>query len=549
MNYRTLFLEFLSYYREYHFDSFQLLLFENNQQDNILKVINDKESIDLYQVKNAQTFYKKISFSQLNDTVANLLFITDKPQVLEISKPDNDLKKYLDLYNGKPIYDLNCKYLVIYPIYKEQQLLGGFFVYSNYQIIWQFNENKVFNFLDNLENAQSKMIIEDISNKANYPFWIYTNIGNYLSNELAKSLNVPMYNTSFNISGKSLKQIDELDYCNGKVRVYMPITKEKIKSIIEFQKLKPKSFTIIYCRCADNENLIELSIKINEIIEKIDGNLGAYDIYQTSNNSISIVYFEELTKKEVFDLFNSIPYILIRSHYEVKKQPDFNILCEYLNLSPIEEFNYDYYQYYIQSLLSEKKEQVLSNYTSSKIEMKPVVNAENMSLAGYIIKDLYDLTNALRENKLKSIKAISKLVDEYPNAKVIIDLKVKDILHEDRVHIAYLNVLKKLSSSCYFLIDFDKEAFYKITQLWDSFKEFCIIKEEDNKFLEILTIANEVKGICLGSDYYQMLVKDADPAAFEITDFCVKHFAKVLVKVAQNDIIKYNNKNIMMICI
>ncbi|MBR2891618.1 MAG: hypothetical protein IKC22_04475 [Bacilli bacterium] len=549
MNYRTLFLEFLSYYREYHFDSFQLLLFENNQQDNILKVINDKESIDLYQVKNAQTFYKKISFSQLNDTVANLLFITDKPQVLEISKPDNDLKKYLDLYNGKPIYDLNCKYLVIYPIYKEQQLLGGFFVYSNYQIIWQFNENKVFNFLDNLENAQSETIIDDISNKANYPFWIYTNIGNYLSNELAKSLNVPMYNTSFNISGKSLKQIDEFDYCNGKVRVYMPITKEKIKSIIEFQKLKPKSFTIIYCRCADNENLIELSIKINEIIEKIDGKLGAYDIYQTSNNSISIVYFEELTKKEVFDLFNSIPYILIRSHYEVKKQPDFNILCEYLNLSPIEEFNYDYYQYYIQSLLSEKKEQVLSNYTSSKIEMKPVVNAENMSLAGYIIKDLYDLTNALRENKLKSIKAISKLVDEYPNAKVIIDLKVKDILHEDRVHIAYLNVLKKLSSSCYFLIDFDKEAFYKITQLWDSFKEFCIIKEEDNNFLEILTIANEVKGVCLGSDYYQMLVKDADPAAFEITDFCVKHFAKVLVKVAQNDIIKYNNKNIMMICI
>ena len=77
MNYRTLFFEFLSNYREYRFDTFQLLLFDNNEEDNILKVINDKEQVDIYQVKNAQTFYKKVHFNNLSATVANLLFISN----------------------------------------------------------------------------------------------------------------------------------------------------------------------------------------------------------------------------------------------------------------------------------------------------------------------------------------------------------------------------------------------------------------------------------------------------------------------------------------
>ena len=51
MNYRTLFFELLSNFREYHFDTFQLLLFDNNEENNILKVINNKE---------VETFLRKI---------------------------------------------------------------------------------------------------------------------------------------------------------------------------------------------------------------------------------------------------------------------------------------------------------------------------------------------------------------------------------------------------------------------------------------------------------------------------------------------------------
>ena len=60
MNYRTLFFEFLSNYREYHFDTFQLLVFDNNDDENILKVINNKESVDYEKIYNNRfTLLKK----------------------------------------------------------------------------------------------------------------------------------------------------------------------------------------------------------------------------------------------------------------------------------------------------------------------------------------------------------------------------------------------------------------------------------------------------------------------------------------------------------
>ena len=92
MKYRTIFLEFLSNFREYHYDSVQLVLFDGNHDRNILKVISDNNLVDIYQVKGVQVFNKKVSFSSLNNTIVNLLFVVDKPSIIEISKVDDDLK-------------------------------------------------------------------------------------------------------------------------------------------------------------------------------------------------------------------------------------------------------------------------------------------------------------------------------------------------------------------------------------------------------------------------------------------------------------------------
>lgn len=551
MNYRTLFLEFLSNYREYRFDTFQLLLFDNNEEDNILKVINNKELVDIYQVKNAQTFYKKVHFNHLSSTVANLLFISNQPTVLEISKVDNDLRKYLDLYTNKSIYDLNCKYLLIYPIYKEQQLLGGFFIYSNYQIIWQIQEGKVFRFLKDLENACCDAHVREIEEKSATNFWIYKNKGLYLSKELAKILKCEQYNTTFDTQGKFLLKKDEFTYLNGVVEIYEPVEEQPVKSLIELVNLKLNKYTLIYTRALDNDDIFSHVEKINGIIKKIDGFFGKYNIFHTSTNSLTIIFEDEISKKQISNFFNEIPYILVRSGFEVKKNIQFLTLVDYLNLSPMEEFNYQYYEYYCSNLLLEKKEQVLSNYNPSKIQITPLINALNMQLSGYLISDMYDLRNSNKENKLKSIKAISKIAEEYKNYPLYIELSLNDILNGTRVHVAFLNILKKLAEiyKCYFIIDYDNNYFYEISKLWDKFSKYVIIKEKENSLVEVLTLKDQIEGVYLNSNHYLDLIKNNDKVGLELTDFAIKSFNQVIVKTAQSNITKYNNKKILLFCL
>lgn len=551
MNYRTLFFEFLSNYREYRFDTFQLLLFDNNEEDNILKAINDKEQVDIYQVKNAQTFYKKVHFNNLSATVANLLFISNQPTVLEISKVDNDLRKCLDLYTNKSIYDLNCKYLLIYPIYKEEQLLGGFFIYSNYQIIWQIQETKVFKFLKDLEKACCEAHISEIEEKSTTDFWIYKNKGMYLSKDMAKLLDCKQYNTSFDVQGKSLLKKDEFLYLNGLVETYEPIKKQPIKSSIELGNLNLKKYTLIYSRALDNDDIFCHVEKVKCILKKIDGSFGKYNIYHTSSNSITIIFEEEFSKKEINNVFNEIPYIMVRSGFEVKKNVQFLTLVDYLNLSPMEEFNYQYYEFYCSNLILEKREQVLSNYNSSKIQITPLINALNMQLHAYLINDMYDLHNSNKENKLKSIKAISKIVEEYKNYTTYIELSLNDIFNGARVHVAFLNVLKKLAETykCYFIIDYDANNFYEISKLWDSFSKYVIIKENNNGLVEALTLKDQVEGVYLNSNHYLDLIKNNEKVGLELTDFAIKSFNQVMVKTVQTNITKYNNKKILLFCL
>lgn len=550
MNYRTLFFEFLSNYREYHFDTFQLLVFDNNDDENILKVINNKESVDVYQVKNAQTFYKKVHFNDLSGTVANLLFLSNQPTILEISKVDNDLRKYCDLYNNKPIYDLNCKYLLIYPIYKEDQLLGGFFIYSNYQIIWQIQQHKVFQLLNDLVKANCFRIINEISNQAVTKYWIFKNKGLYISDYLSNTLACKQYNLSFNVQGYSLLKIEEFNYENGIVEVFEPVSKQPIKSIIELSQLKVKNYTLIYTRAQEDEDLGEHVLKIRKIIDKIDGNFGSYNLYHTYSNSITLVFEKEISKKEIYSIFAEVSFIMIRSGNEVKKNIEFSILIDYLNLSPIEEFNYQYFDYYYNNLLLEKKNQILSNYTTSKIQITPLISAITMQISGYYIKDLNDLKNGNKENKLKSIKAIEKIIEEYKNYNIYIELSLLDLMNGSRVHIAYLNVLKKLveNNHCYLIIDYDKTIFYEISKLWNDFIKYIIVKESKTAFIEILTINDRVSGIYLSSEHYLNLISNSEKVGLELTNYSLNCFKQVIVKTEQTNITKYNNKNVLLLC-
>ena len=91
-----------------------------------------------------------------------------------------------------------------------------------------------------------------------------------------------------------------------------------------------------------------------------------------------MIFEKTINKKCIDDFFKTIPYTLIRSGHEISKIIDFQVLREYLNLSPLEEFNNDYFEYYQQKLLLEKKANIQEVYTSSKIIITPFYNSLNI---------------------------------------------------------------------------------------------------------------------------------------------------------------------------
>lgn len=548
MNYRTIFLEFLSNYREYHYDCLQLLLFEGNHNDNILKVLSDANLVDVYQVKGSQVYNKKLPFSSINNTIVNLLFIIEKPEVIEISKSDEEIKKFQDLYNSKTLYDLNYKYLIIYPIYQNQQLLGGLFIYSNYQMIWQIEESKLKTFIADLESAKCKDIIEDITNKVSSPYWSLVNRGVYINNPLAQIIGVKEYNNAFNFKGHSLELLNTVDYDKGKINIYRYIPKLPIFSSIEFDNLKLKEYSIIYLKVIEDNTIEELVNNLNRILREVDGAFGYYKIYQTDTNSLAVVYEKEINKKLIFDYFKLIPFTLIRSNHEINKIINFSVLREYLNLSPLEEFNNDYFEYYQQKLLLEKKNNVKVLYNTSKIKIVPYFNSINMNIEGYIVSDLFELKNATADVKLKSIKAISKIIEEYNNP--IISISLEDMFNSGKPYLAYINCLKKVCSNglknVKILTNYDKEKIIKIKALWNEFEKYLYINEKDSNFYDLMLL-EDINGICLSETEYLQVSLYYPNKSNEITEFWMNKTKKVFVYVKQNDIIKYHNEKILLI--
>ena len=548
MNYRTIFLEFLANYREYHYDCIQLLLFENQHSDNILKVMSDANQVDVYQVKGAQVFNKKLTFSAINNTILNLLFITEKPEIIEISKSDDEIKKFQDLYSSKTLYDLNYKYLIIYPIYQNQQLLGGLFIFSNYQLIWQIEENKLNKFIDELETAKCLDLIEEINKKANNSYWALVNKGIYINTPLAEIIGTKEYHHAFNFKGYSLELLDSIEYLSGKVNIFRYVPKLPIFSLIEFDRLKLSNYTLVYSKVIDEFSYEELVDKISDILDNVDGSLGYYKIYQTDLNSITVVFEKPISKKYIEEFFKTIPYTLIRSGHEISKIVDFQVLREYLNLSPLEEFNSDYFDYYQQKLLMEKKANVQEVYSSSKIKITPFYNSQNMNIEGYLINDLYDLKNASIDVKLKSIKAISKIVKDYKN--VVISVSLDSMFNGQKPYLAYINILKRLCSdnelNVKILTNYNKKQILLLKTLWNDIEENLYFKEENSNFYELLMLDN-LNAICLSKELYADLIVHYPNKALELTEFWMKKADKVFVFVKQNDIIKYRNEKILLI--
>ena len=150
MRYRTLLLEFLAQYREYQFDYFQLVLFSYASKDSLLKVIDEKEKVALYQVAGVSVFQKMVSFKALEHTLVEVMLASNQKFETEV----NSLINYLDCFSGQPVAKRKSRYVLGYPILLNDELVGCFIIYSPYLLSWQLDQSKVHNLINNLTIAK-----------------------------------------------------------------------------------------------------------------------------------------------------------------------------------------------------------------------------------------------------------------------------------------------------------------------------------------------------------------------------------------------------------
>lgn len=545
MNYRSVFIEFLYEFKEYSFDNFQLLLFEKLNNNDLVNFVSPKEEIELYQAKMSQVFNKKVSFTSLKNSVVELLFMSGEVTTYEISSIGS---KYSDLYNSKLLTHSTSKYLTIYPIFKDQNIIGGAFVYSNYQLKWNMSDSKLLKLINDLQASQSDLIETQINETASSKYWILEKDYLYLSDELCSTMNCSKVIKKEELLMSDFIEDFSMDFYGCKLIVLKKQITSPLFSMISIKNNDYEKFSLIYLRADENEKLEDLYFKTIDVLKNQSLIKSNYKIYQSDTDSITVIFEDVLTKNNLEKIFKDFNYIVVRYGNELKSKPDFKELIEYLNICPIEEFNSNYFKFYLENYYRELKESVLNKINTSKISVVPVIKSKGMTKDGVLIKDLGDIRKFSKEMKLKSLNAIFKILPEYSNMNVYLELPMDYFFEDGKLSLSHLNLLKRqLSNNCMVLTNFN-ENIKKILSQWPEFIKKIIIFDDSDHLYKVINAASNTSGIYFNSDKYNEFFEYNRDNAMQFIEYILKNCNLILVKVKQTDIIRYYDERILLIC-
>ena len=432
MNYRNIFIEFLYEYREYCPNSVQLVILDQNKNEDLINYFYEIEDIHVFQSKGTQVFYKKRKLSDIENTVVELAMINDTPQVYNLEEINN----LIDVFNNESLEKNVSQFVYVKPVIQEMNMKAVFIVYSDVQIEWMITDKKLVKLCDTLQSALSDSIYNDINLESKSCYWLLKNDKYYISLELAKLLNVSNVSSQKDLEGFGLKTIEKKEYLNSSLVSFEINPLAKVQSVFELQKLSIKEYSLLYIESNDNENFDSLFERIVQRLNLIDGKLGKYNLFQVDNEHVVILYEEVHSKKLVEEHFKEFKYILVRSGNELKSRVDFKLLIDYLNLSPIEDFNEEYYKYYRDNYVKEQVKTVVQKTSKSKIKIIPIFDSLNSNKQGYLIKDTGDISLFDKNTKQKSLLSILKVSEDYKNDQVFLEIPLAYLFEGNKLSLS-----------------------------------------------------------------------------------------------------------------
>ena len=549
MKSRELLLDYLLQYREYQFNCFQIILFPSDiktnledHQDSLISFLHPATEFLVYQIKMSQISYKFINFNELDNSVINLLFNNSDPSIIPI-KEDN---QYTDLFTKHPINHFSYKYLQIIPIYDNHSLIGGFFIYQDYNILWKLSLKEATKMINRLLVALNCDILDELHNEIginNNYYSIRYNNQYYLSRELATLLNskqivghLDFQDAMLNVYKEDHSNLLGLDYV-----LYQKISLSPLYSKWTLDNsLKYLTDYTLVLFTGTGLDIQELWNNINSLIINAKGSLGTYEAYEIKGGII-LLFDKTLKQNELIKVFGNNMTTFIRNNKEVKNV-DFSILLTYLE-SHLEEFNITKYQEYLNTLFIQKKEEISNKYKTQKFIIKKVFDSLDMTLKTILIEANKDLEIKVNPR----FDSYQTLIKEYDNYQLIIKINSADFIKNNKFNLFFFNNLMKiLSSKVNISFNLKVEDYYKYQKYFDQLLPFSYWSDDYGDVYNNLMF-HKVLGIIIDNKYYDNLFQHNPKRALDYVHYLLTIYPKVIIKTTKHDMMKYANNNLLLI--
>ena len=538
---REVIFSFLMKYSEYNYQNFQIVLFKDKKQLNLLNFITNNDDLTIIQVKQDKVFQKEISFNDLNNSVFNLLLNCDTLQTFDLK----DYLNYTDLFNGKTMDENMYRYLNVLPIYNETSLAAAFFVYANYNYQWQFQDKTVLSFIGELRQAIDEKILNEIKEIALSDYFSLEKDNNYfLSKSLADLVKKEQFTNNFTTFKHQLFITQELTYQNMPLIVYKHIDKSPIYALQEITNYNYSDYSIVYLKNFHLDDLAFLD-KVNSLIDRLDAKFGEYKIFDCHSQGF-IIIFEQMIKKKDFLLFIDFNPIIVRKN-DISFTYNLFDLAEYLlTLDPLEDdiFKPNDFRIYLDQKIKLNRDEVINKYQSTKIKEIKLFNSLTMSNEKVLLKDIHDAKYYLKDNKIKTLNALLKVRRDDLNTDTLVFISDDLLVNEQKPFIKALNIVKDLAD---FKTSFVVESEDSIVILQKYLKD-CKVNLYVSLKMGLLQCLKytSFEGLFIDLDEYEELCQKNEEEALRLIKYLRSIFKLVIICVKQNDIVKYHDNNILL---
>jgi len=533
INDRYAILKFLDKYREYSFQTIQILMFPT--KDNNLLNILSSDNFYLYSLKNTTIFSKEVFLSSLNNSVFKLLLSIYEPTLFELSQ----YSSLFDLYNNKTLDQNNYKYLMIYPIYSNDELLGAIYIYSFYQTMWQISNKVSIDLMNELKNCRILDIENKIKNKYNESKFIIEKGELYLSSSLQRLTHFDSIVDSFDASKFNLKCYSTITLDNFKLHLYKNIQSPKLYSTLELDDSEKPSIILYF------KTTLEKSLKDvwNIIKEKAKTNvdvIGFIKGYQNADGILVLVN-DKVSKKNIIDIFEGLDLIYIRIGQELTKSFSFDELLLYLKTIDDKFIEDDFVK--LQNKLRLKKiNEIKLKHNSTKVFIDNSYSSVEMKKTASILS-----IDKFSEDKNVSLKQVEDLIDEARkiDGMTVIKIDPSVLFVNNKVYIALINRIKNYCNSFRFIsLSINFEKYLVLKKYFVDIDKYLYINDEVVNIWEVVEFPTDI-GLYICDKSFVKYNIDSNKNI--LIDALSNKYRDIIICTTQSDIINYHIPNVSLV--